>query len=47
DWDVVGARSIGMPGAYVRRPSTVWGLPDRLPDLVVPDLGALADMLEG
>lgn len=46
DWDVIGARSVGMPGAFLTRPGVVWGLPDPLPDLVAPDLGALAARLE-
>jgi 2-haloacid dehalogenase len=47
DWDVVGARSIGMPGAFVARPGVVWGLPDKPPAIVAPDLtgivGAILD----
>jgi 2-haloacid dehalogenase len=45
DWDVLGARSVGMPGAYIARPGSVWGLPDPLPQLVAPDLETLADLL--
>lgn len=47
DWDVVGARVTGMPGAFLARPGAVWGLPDPEPDLVAPDLEALADLLIG
>lgn len=46
DWDIVGARAAGVPGAFLARPGVVWGLPDDLPDLVAPDLAALAAMLE-
>ncbi|MGH8924705.1 MAG: haloacid dehalogenase type II [Acidimicrobiia bacterium] len=45
DWDVVGARAAGMPGAFLARPGSVWGLPDDKPDLAVSDLAALADRL--
>ena len=45
DWDIIGARSIGMPGAYLARPGAVWGLPDHPPDLVGVDLAAVADQL--
>ncbi len=41
DWDIVGARAVGMPGAFIARPGVVWGLPD----LTVPDIGALAERL--
>lgn len=47
DWDIAGARSVGMPGAYLARPGAVWGLPDPPPDLVAPDLGTLAELLVG
>ena len=47
DWDIIGARSIGLPGAYVARPGVVWGMPDDPPDLVVSDLRHLADALLG
>lgn len=45
DWDVVGARAAGMPGAYLARPGSTWGLPDPEPELVAPDLVKLADRL--
>lgn len=45
DWDVIGARNVGMPGAFIERPGAVWGLPDPPPDIVVPDCEALADRL--
>ena len=47
DWDVLGARVTGMPGAFLARPGAVWGLPDPQPDLVAPDLSALANRLIG
>ena len=47
DWDVLGARAAGMPGAYLARPGTVWAFPDPEPDLVAADLEALADRLIG
>jgi 2-haloacid dehalogenase len=45
DWDLLGARSVGMPGAFMARPGAVWGLPDPPPQLVAPDLETLADLL--
>jgi 2-haloacid dehalogenase len=45
DWDILGARTVGCPGAYVERPGAVWGLPDPLPAIVGPDLGAVAETL--
>lgn len=47
DWDLIGARSVGMPGAFLNRPRAVWGLPDDPPELVAPDLGVLATLLIG
>ncbi len=47
DWDIIGARSVGMPGAYLARPGTVWGMPDNPPELVTGDLAELADGLIG
>lgn len=45
DWDVLGAQSIGMVGAFVARPGAVWSYLDSQPVLTVPDLGGLADAL--
>jgi 2-haloacid dehalogenase len=45
DWDVIGARSVGMPGAFIARPTAVWGLPDPLPQLAPTDLAMLADQI--
>jgi 2-haloacid dehalogenase len=47
DWDIIGARSVGMPGAYLARPGAVWGMPDDPPDVVAFDLQRLADALLG
>lgn len=45
DWDVAGARSVGMEGAFLARPSAIWGLPDDPPEIVAPDLATLTDRL--
>lgn len=45
DWDILGARTIGMPGAFISRPGAIWSLPDQLPEIVEPDIGALATRL--
>lgn len=45
DWDILGARSVGCPGAYLARPGAVWSLADPPPDLVEGDLVALAGRL--
>jgi 2-haloacid dehalogenase len=45
DWDVSGARSVGVPGAFLARPGAVWGLPEDPPALVAPDLGVLAELI--
>ena len=47
DWDILGARSVGCPGAYIDRPGAVWAMPDLLPAIVGPDLGAVAATLVG
>lgn len=47
DWDIVGARSVGMPGAFVERAGVGWALPEPEPEIVVSDIGALADRLAG
>jgi hypothetical protein len=28
DWDIIGARLVGMPGAFIERRGVVCGLPD-------------------
>lgn len=45
DWDIIGARAVGMPGAFIERAGVVWGLPDPPPQLVASDLGVLAKLL--
>jgi 2-haloacid dehalogenase len=47
DWDIVGARSVGIPGAYIDRPAVTWGMPDVRPDVVGSDLSEIADQLIG
>lgn len=43
DWDIIGARSVGMPGAFIARPGAVWGLSDNPPEHVGQDLTVLLD----
>jgi len=45
DWDIIGARAVGIDGAYLNRPGVSWGLPDGPPGLVAPDLKTLATLL--
>jgi 2-haloacid dehalogenase len=45
DWDIVGARSVGMPAAFVARPGAVWGMPDDPPPVVAADLEGIARQL--
>ena len=45
DWDIVGARSVGCPGAYIARPGAIWSLADPLPDIVGPTLIEVAKQL--
>ena len=45
DWDIAGAATVGMPGAFIRRPGVVWSLPTALPQIVVADTSELADLL--
>jgi len=44
DWDILGARVVGMPGAFIKRRGVVWSLPDAPPHLVAPDIGVLAEL---
>jgi 2-haloacid dehalogenase len=46
-FDCVGAKAAGMRAAYVDRRGRPFGATPHAPDLVVPDLGALADTLLG
>jgi 2-haloacid dehalogenase len=44
DWDVAGARSVGAMGCFVARPP--WGIAGVTPSVRVPDLVALAPVLQ-
>ena len=45
NWDITGAIRAGMKGAFVARPGRLLGDADELPEMIVPDIGALADRL--
>lgn len=45
DWDISGAIRAGMKGAFVARPGALVGELEERADLVVSDIGALADAL--
>jgi 2-haloacid dehalogenase len=45
DWDILGARAVGIPGAFVTRPGVVWTVPHEPPKLTPPDIGELAAAL--
>ena len=45
DWDIIGARAVGMPGAFITRPGVVWTVPHPPPELTPPDIGELAGAL--
>ncbi len=45
DWDIIGARAVGIPGAFITRPGVVWTVPHELPELTAPDIGELATQL--
>lgn len=45
DWDIIGARAVGMEGCFLARPGVVWGLPDPPPDVVASDLRDAAERL--
>ncbi len=47
DWDIIGARNVGIPGAFVSRHGSVWSLPEPPPEIVGDDIGAVADALCG
>lgn len=47
DWDVAGALKAGADAAFLERPGAVWSLPTPKPELVVPDVEALAAALGG
>ncbi|MCP3977232.1 MAG: haloacid dehalogenase type II [bacterium] len=45
DWDIIGARSVGIPGAFITRPGVVWTVPHDLPHLTPADIAILATNL--
>jgi len=45
DWDIIGARNVGIGGAFVSRPGSVWSLPDPLPTIVGDNIMAIAKQL--
>ncbi len=45
DWDIAGARAVGLQGAFLARAGAIWGIADPKPVLVASDLGALANLL--
>lgn len=45
DWDVNGALAAGAAAAFVERPSATRAAHNTIPDIVGPDLGAVADQL--
>ncbi|MBW1757775.1 MAG: HAD-IA family hydrolase [Deltaproteobacteria bacterium] len=46
DWDIIGARAVGIPGAFIARPGVVWTVPHELPKLTPADIGELAAALD-
>lgn len=47
DWDLVGARSVGMQTAFISRPGAVWSPGYPPPDMIADTLGGIADQLVG
>ncbi len=45
DWDVNGALLAGANAAFIERPGAARAAHDRIPELVAPDIGALATLL--
>jgi len=45
DWDLIGARAVGVPGAFITRPGVVWTLPHDPAEIVAADIAALATEL--
>ena len=45
DWDVNGALLAGAGAAFIERPGAARASHDRIPELVAPDIGALANLL--
>jgi 2-haloacid dehalogenase len=46
DWDIIGARAVGIAGAFITRPGVAWTVPHQLPDIVVGDIAELAERLQ-
>ena len=44
DWDIIGARAVGIPGAFIERPGVVWTLPHEAAEIVVADISGLANL---
>lgn len=42
DWDIIGARAVGIPGAFITRLGVVWTVPHELPELTPADIAVLA-----
>ncbi|MGB3050637.1 MAG: haloacid dehalogenase type II [Polyangiales bacterium] len=42
DWDIIGARAVGIPGAFITRPGVVWTVPHPRPDLTPGNIAELA-----
>ncbi|VAW08803.1 hypothetical protein MNBD_ACTINO02-1743 [hydrothermal vent metagenome] len=45
DWDIIGARNVGIGGAFVSRPGSVWSVPDPPPTIVGDDIMSIAEQL--
>ena len=45
DWDIIGARVVGIAGAFIERPGVVWTVPHEPAEIVVPDIAHLASEL--
>lgn len=45
DWDIIGARAVGIPGAFIARPGVMWTVPHEPAEIVVSDIAALAAAL--
>lgn len=45
DWDIIGARNVGIAGAFVSRPGAVWSVPEPPAEIVGDDIAAVADAL--
>ena len=45
DWDLAGARAVGMSTAFIRRPGMSYAATFLAPDISVADFGELADQL--